>query len=154
MKVSVALLPLALGAGVIGGLALGGRAPATPPPAGPPRVVTVAAGVDMAQLRGAIRDVLREELRTALPPVDRPAAAPEPAEAPPPTTEQTAAYNEARALVDRGMAGGTWDSDRGMTLRGLLAVVTVEQRDELLHTLTPALNSGAVRLVGPPGPPF
>jgi hypothetical protein len=156
MKLSGWLLPLALGAGVFVGLAFG-RGQRSAPAAAPPRVPLVAA-VDMTALRRAIA----EECRPAA--TSSPAAAPTPA-APPtatatatataePTADQDAADAEARDLVERAVAAGHWSANEATALRRLLAHVTRDQRDEVLHTLLPEINSGRVRVDTGLVPPF
>jgi hypothetical protein len=100
----------------------------------------------------ALRDELHErapQAQPAAPPAPAPA---EPAEAVGPTPEQDTAHESARRLVARAARIGHWTQSDVLALRGLTPSLTPDQLRDVLTTLGPALNSGAIKVdfQGPP----
>src|SRR5215470_10415376 len=151
MKASRWLVPLALATGVLVGLALGHQPmPSAPPVPQPAPRMTAVAAVDTTALRADVRRIVAEECHAT--PKATEAAAPAPP--PSPTAEQEDAHVQALALVEGAIAVGRWDADNARSMRQLLAVETEDQREDVIHTLLPALNSGHVRVETGPMPPF
>jgi hypothetical protein len=106
-----------------------------------PVVINSGGRVDEAALRSVIRDVLREELRSAQ-------SATEPAPSPrvAPTAENVTAHDKGLECIRSARARRHWTSDDVATMRELLQQMTQEQRDEVLHTLLPAINRGEIAI--------
>jgi hypothetical protein len=101
-------------------------------------------GVDPLPLREMVASAVAEELRNH-------AAANQPKlQEPPPATpqeaqRQTTASEAGRALLDRRLADRVWRADDARELRHLLVAMAPEDRDEVITTLTVAINKGLVR---------
>jgi hypothetical protein len=98
------------------------------------------------ELRAAIRDVMREERK------DERAESPL-AKAPETTRESRAAHDRAIEILDAARGAKRWSANDVTALRGLMPQMTAEQREEVFHTLLPALNSGEL-VPEMPGMPF
>jgi hypothetical protein len=120
-----------------------------------PAATCRAEGVDMAALRVEVRAALRDELAarpaSAAP---APAAAAEPPPPAGPSPEQLAAHDRALALIAAARPTGRWDDDDVAQMRQLLAQLDPEQRDDVLHTLLPAINDGELVMVAASRRPF
>ena len=164
-----------LGAGLAVGVGLTslafrpGREPASPgrvgddrPQADAPeiRVTTSLSAGDKLALRALIREEFRS-LSAEHPRGDEHGEAAAQARARDPgerdvdelTSEQKAAYNESRAMVDSAVKGGIWtDADRDK-LHQAMQALPGSLRVDLARPLVAAMNADRVRYVGD-GPPF
>jgi hypothetical protein len=106
-----------------------------------PVVINAGGRVDEAGLRGVIRDVLRDELKGARADEARSATA-----SPAPTVENIAAHDKGLQLIASARARGDWTHEDAQALRQQMPQMTQEERDEVLHTLLPALNRGELKI--------
>jgi|GEM_PF-4002127 len=116
---------------------------ASPPVAPGPRAT---AGMDLSGLRGELRELLREELRTAVASADEspvPEKAPAP---PPPTPENVAAFEKVDRMVEGSIASGSWGRAQVQELRMLRGQMTDAQYMELVRKLLTAINSQQLRV--------
>jgi len=145
-------------AAVVGAGALGffvARLTASPAPS--PAVVRTQSPLDGDALQADLRRAVREELRSARAELlaeirsarETGAATPAPAEAPaavPEVTTDEPASTSARALIARAASARRWGEDEAHELRRLIPRLTLQQRDEVLATLIPAINRGDIAL--------
>jgi hypothetical protein len=106
-----------------------------------PSVAAIAPIADVGALRREIRDVLRQELRQFVaegPHSDQPAAASVI------TRAQSDAHERALALLETASAQRRWSNEDAQALRQLMPEMTDEYRQDVLHRLVPALNSGKI----------
>ncbi|WP_163862523.1 hypothetical protein [Myxococcus eversor] len=116
---------------------------ASPPVAPGPRAMV---GMDLTGLRGELRELLREELRTAMASVADgpvPEKAPTP---PPPTSENVAAFEKVDRMVEDSLASGSWGRAQIQELRMLRGQMTDAQYMELVRKLLTAINSQQLRV--------
>jgi hypothetical protein len=147
------------GAGLALGLALR-SSPSLPAPA-PVRPdatrfdpVTVVSGpTNPAQLASMIRAIVREELERAQPVAAARAEAPERAADHLPTAEQVQAHERAQTVVAEALRTGHWTKEDQSQLRELMPQLNEVERQDVVHTLLPAINRQELK-VDPPGPAF
>ncbi|MCP3165619.1 hypothetical protein [Myxococcus qinghaiensis] len=117
---------------------------ASPPVAPSPRATV---GMDLSALRGELRELLREELRTAIASVDdSPVLEKAPAPPPPPTPENVAAFEKVDRMVEDSLASGSWGRAQIQELRMLRRQMTDAQYMELVRKLLTAINSQQLRV--------
>jgi hypothetical protein len=105
--------------------------------------------ISEAAIRAAVAEAVREELRAQTRTGARPATV-TPAEpaireariAP----ESVEALESSRVLVSGAIAAHRWGPEEAAELRGQLGLLTELQRDEILHTLMPAINRGELQV--------
>jgi len=119
-----------------------GAAAAPAPLTGPARSGHAAAGVD----RGALRQVIREELSAALDDRDANAAAANEPEPEAPTEANLAATKRAHAVVASARKAGEWTKADAKALRAEFKQMNDAQREELITTLFPAINRGEIKV--------
>jgi hypothetical protein len=141
----------ALVAAFLAGLLLG-RGRTAPPvaektcPAAIAPAAPVVARVDVAALRAEIRAAVREERPAAAAPAEptpHPVAAADPA-----------AADDARRIVTAARAARRWTQTDVLALRAVMPRLAPDEREEILSTLFPALNSGELRPDDDLGPPI
>jgi hypothetical protein len=121
---------------------------------GEPRSVVVVGGPTTARLgdddRAALRALIREELASASSRHDakRGSSDSERAEAPALSDVQLKRYDQARTVVDDGIAHGTWTPENRAQLRATLAGLPAETTVEIVQSLIVAVNQGKVRWEG------
>ncbi len=153
MRAHLAIAAALFVAGGAGGYLL---APgATTEPSRPPddaALARPAAAASRGLTEADVRRVIRDEL-AAMPTRSAPAAAsgeeaPGSDDEPAPTLSPAAAsaLQAAHERIERARAAKEWTRDDAAVLSAALEVLQPAQRDELLHTLIPALNRGEVRL--------
>ncbi|MFY0569425.1 hypothetical protein ACN28E_37130 [Archangium lansingense] len=109
-------------------------------------------GMDLSGLREELRQMLREELSTAVVSADD-ARFPEKEQAPPPpTAENMAAYEKVHRMVEDSLASGSWGRAQIQELRTLRGQMTDAQYMELVRKLVAALNNQQLRLEEPGSP--
>lgn len=125
-------------------LARGLETQAASPPVAPGTMV----GMDLSGLRGELRELLREELRTAMASVaDSPAPEKAPAPPPPPPTpENVAAFEKVDRMVEASLVSGSWGRAQIQELRTLRGQMTDAQYMELVRKLLTAINSQQLRV--------
>src|SRR5262249_2479099 len=109
-----------------------------------------APALDGAQLASLIRGVVREEMGRVQPAATA-VQEKEPVRAEP-SVEQVEAHERGQDLVAAAQRTGHWTSEDRHQLRALMSQLSATDRDDLLHTLIPAINRQEVKvdLVGPP----
>jgi hypothetical protein len=90
-----------------------------------------------------LRRVVKEELAAGSP-AQRADRTGEPAPSAPPV--DPAAYDDGMRRVKQAIAQRRWTPEDAAALDRTLEAVSPEQRAQLLHTLIPALNRGAIKL--------
>jgi hypothetical protein len=115
----------------------------------------ISTSLDRAQLASMIRSIVRDEVGRATPPAPQPATTDEArAPAPPePTAEQVEAHDRGQSVIASAQRAGHWSEDDRRQFREVLRQVNGAERDELLHTLLPAINRQELK-VDTFGPPF
>ncbi|WP_164013083.1 hypothetical protein [Pyxidicoccus trucidator] len=109
-------------------------------------------GMDLSGLREELRQMLREELRTAVASADD-GPVPEKEQTPlPPTPENVAAYEKVQRLVDDSLVSGSWGRTQIQELRKLRGQMTDAQYMELVRKLLMALSNQRLRLEDPGSP--
>jgi hypothetical protein len=118
---------------------------------GESRVVVTpgAPGLDPEALQDDIRELLREELAER----DGPDGDTAVEAAVAPTTDNLAAAERGQDVVASAIAAGHWTEADAIELRALALEMTQGQREEVAHTLVPAINRQELRL-DYAGPPF
>jgi hypothetical protein len=112
-------------------------------PRAPPGALHCTASLDGAELRAHLQRALAE-LPGRAPAVADPgrAGAVEAPLPPEPTPEQEDALARGRTLTADALSTGRWSAHDVETLRTLLPRLAPEGRDELMHLLVPAVNTG------------
>jgi hypothetical protein len=147
------------GAGLALGLVL--RSSSPPPPPAPVRpdatrldpVTVVSSPTTAAQLAPMIRTIVREELERAQPAAAARAEPPEPVAAPLPTAEQVQAHEHAQTVIAAALRTGRWTREDQSQLRELMSQLNEAERQNVVHTLLPAINRQELKIEGP-GPAF
>lgn len=107
---------------------------------GPQRtIVEHAVGLDMDD----VRRVIREELARGGTGQAQPAV--EPAQAQEAEGDSEVVLDDARVVLDTGMADGRWSDEDRARLRDAMASLSPQQSDELFEKLLLALNSGTLQ---------
>jgi hypothetical protein len=97
----------------------------------------------------ALRAMIREELASALAAkggADQPVAIAQP----PPSPELVAQRRDAQTQINALVAGGVWGNEQRINFRQKLGVLDAEQREEAMQQLFSGINSGAIKVDGPP----
>lgn len=76
------------------------------------------------------------------------AAEPSPADAPAPSPDAVAAFDEAGTVLETSLSRGAWTSDDALKFRLLLARLDPEERRTLSLRLVKAMNGGKLRPTG------
>ncbi len=111
-----------------------------------------AVGLDLSGLREELRQMLREELRTAVASADDGPPPEKEQVPPPPTRENMAAFEKVQRLVDDSLVSGSWGRAQIQELRRMRGQMTDAQYMELVHKLLSAFNNQQLRLEEPGSP--
>jgi hypothetical protein len=129
-----------------------GRVPASDPPPVQAPALTVATRLSEAD-KGALRDLVREELAAERARVagardaGRAAAEPDSTEVPI-SAANVKSFDEARSVIDEGLSRHVWTEADRAHIRQAVARLPPEMRMELIRPLIVAVNSGKVRFDG------
>ena len=99
----------------------------------------------------ALRAMIREELASALAAkggAGQPVAPP--AQQPPPSPELVGQRRDAQAQISALIAGGVWGNEQRINFRQKLGALDAQQREEVMQQLFSGINSGAIKVDGPP----
>ena len=97
----------------------------------------------------ALRAMIREELASALA-AKGGAGQPVAIAQPPPSPELVAQRRDAQTQINALVAGGVWGNEQRINFRQKLGVLDAEQREEAMQQLFSGINSGAIKVDGPP----
>ncbi|NMO13507.1 hypothetical protein HPC49_09830 [Pyxidicoccus fallax] len=109
-------------------------------------------GMDLSGLRVELRQMLREELSTAVASADDDRLPEKEQAPPPPTPENMAAYEKAHRLVEDRLSAGSWGRAQIHELRTLRGQMSASQYMELVRKLLTAFNNQQLRLEEPGSP--
>lgn len=111
-----------------------------------PYAVALPATPDLSVFRAIIREELASALAakgSARQPVATPAQLP-------PSPEIVAQRRDAQAQINALIAGGVWGQEQRINFREKLGVLDAGQREEAMKQLFSGINSGAIKIEGPP----
>lgn len=137
-------IPLAIAGGVPAAAAAG--TPVTMQLTDRPDAVALPATPDLSVFRAMFREELASALAakgSARQPVVTPAELP-------PSPEIVAQRRDAQAQINALIAGGVWGQEQRINFRQKLGVLDAGQREEAMKQLFSGINSGAIKIEGPP----